>query len=154
MNIELQSYWRDAAGTIHAELELVERLAGAENGIFVFTGKSGCGKSRILRQLKRQRPVRVFSTEEITDMLLAFCKESIHTSLSECLAATLSGFSCIAIEDIDLWYGKENTLLLMALGSAKSDKKSKIRQGQGVLPLVRCGSSLGPCLVTVKEVKQ
>ena len=113
MNIELQSYWRDAAGTIHAELELVERLAGAENGIFVFTGKSGCGKSRILRQLKRQRPVRVFSTEEITDMLLAFCKESIHTSLSECLAATLSGFSCIAIEDIDLWYGKENTLAVI-----------------------------------------
>ena len=42
----------------------------------------------------------------------------------------------------------------MALGSAKSDKKSKIRQGQGVLPLVRCVSFLGPCLVTVKELKE
>ena len=42
----------------------------------------------------------------------------------------------------------------MALGSAKSDKKSKIRQGQGVLPLVRCGSFLGPCLVIVKELKR
>ena len=110
MTVELQSYWRDSADTILSEADMLDLLSDKKTGIYIFDGKTGCGKSRILRKLKQRCVIRVLSTEEISDMILAFCLEDISLSLSKRLAAALSGFDRIAIEDIDLLCGKTNTL--------------------------------------------
>ena len=114
MHTERQSYWRDTNGIIFSEDKIVEQLGSETNGIYIFDGKSGCGKSRILCRLHQQRnDLRIFSAEDITRILVSACQKNTPETLLIRLTAALSESRCVAIEDIDFLRGRTTTLEIL-----------------------------------------
>lgn len=94
----------------YSDDELMKYLMMAEKKIIVLDGYSGCGKTMLLRRMKKELPekVQIFSDEKLIDIMM---KDSIHHPAegSE-MGRLLTGRNkIICIEDVDLYRGKTAT---------------------------------------------
>lgn len=133
---------------------VLEYLLKQDRGIVLLDGHSGCGKTTILKNLRKasSRPVYIFSYESVVDEILraARAKETCERYLLD-----ISENNCvIGIEDVDYLRGKEATQACLAeMVCNAAEKHLIIMTGNDVWSKtpVLCRESEPETFVMVKE---
>lgn len=95
---------------------LIENILDYENGVFVFDGPTASGKTSLLNLiLERKSYVRKFSDEQFVEIILKEFKEGRS---AECIIDNVTRFlneyKIIAVEEIDMLWGRPYTLEVIA----------------------------------------
>lgn len=134
--------------------EVLQYLLQKKSGIVLLDGYSGCGKTMLLKKLRKasSRPVYLFSYENVVDEILraARAKETCKRYLLD-----ISKNNCvIGIEDVDYLRGKEATQACLAeMVCNAAEKHLIIMTGNDVwskAPIL-CRESKPETFVMVKE---
>lgn len=133
---------------------VLEYLLKKDREIVLLDGRSGCGKTMLLKRLREMssRPVYIFSCENVVDEILraARAKETCERYLLD-----ISENNCvIGIEDVDYLWGKEATQACLAeMVCNAAEKHLVIMTGNDVWSKasVLCRESEPETLVMVKE---
>ena len=76
-------------------------LQACDHGVVLLTGRSGCGKTRLLRQLQLIRNVKICSIETVVETMVAGIKaEGRHWETD--IMELFDGAEVAAIEDLDV----------------------------------------------------
>ena len=95
---------------------LIENIISYENGVFVFDGPTASGKTSLLNLiLEKKNSVRKFSDEQFVEIILEEFKEGRS---AECIIGNvtmfLNEYEIIAVEEIDMLWGRPYTLEVIA----------------------------------------
>lgn len=110
----IPGYWVDQKGTQLFSTTLVTYLSKSSTGIYLLDGPSSCGKTYIANQIREYRNVAIFTTESISDVMIAACHRG-GGDLVQSLMMHLSGYDVCVIEDLDVGFkGKEVSQKILA----------------------------------------
>lgn len=122
----IPGYWVDQKGTQLFSTTLVTHLSKSSTGIYLLDGPSSCGKTYIANQIREYRNVAIFTTESISDVMIAAYHRG-GGDLVQSLMMHLSGYDVCVIEDLDIGFrGKEVSQQILADVLAQIAKDSLI----------------------------
>lgn len=119
----LPGYWVSETDEVVFAPALADLLGRTESGLFILEGPSGSGKTPLLHSLAGQNDIKVFSSREITDIVVESAtrcilkKGVLEYELIGMLAA--QQHSILGFEDLHSFREAERSLELLAAALSK-----------------------------------